>query len=159
LGVGLARAGFTAREALPLLAEWLELPESAGYAALQMTSEAKRGRTLGTLAAWDLQVGELPPMVVVMEDLHWCDPSSLELLAPLVAQSATARVLLVGTARPEFVNWWPTRSNLRTLTLGRLTRRQTREMVQALCSGGEDRESGAAPTPASPLEAATIDAL
>ncbi len=54
-------------------------------------------------------------MVVLVEDLHWCDPSSLELLGRLVAQSATARVLLVATARPEFATPWPARSNLQTL--------------------------------------------
>ena len=85
-----------------------------------------------TLAAWNLKLGELQPIVVLVEDLHWCDPSSLELLGRLVAQSATARVLLVGTARPEFTSPWPARSNLQTVTLGRLTKRQMREMIAAV---------------------------
>src|SRR6185295_10457576 len=87
---------------------------------------------LETLAAWNLKLAELQPMVVLVEDLHWCDPSSLELLGRLVAQSARARVLLVGTARPEFANPWPVRSTLQTVTLSRLTKRQMREMVAAL---------------------------
>ncbi len=132
LGTGLARGGFTADEAVPLFAEWLELPENAGYAPLQMSPDLKRRKTLETLAAWSLKLGELQPMVVLVEDLHWCDPSSLELLGRLVAQSATAHVLLVGTARPEFANPWPARSNLQTVTLGRLTKRQMREMIAAV---------------------------
>ena len=132
LAVGLARGGFATDETVPLLAEWLELPESAGYTALAVSPDAKRRRTLDVLAAWNLKLGELQPMVVLVEDLHWCDASSLELFGRLVAQSATARVLLVGTARPEFTSPWPARSNLQTLTLSRLSKRQTREMIAAV---------------------------
>jgi len=108
------------------------LIESAGYAPLAINPDVKRRKTLETLATWNLKLAELQPMVVLVEDLHWCDPSSLELLGRLVAQSATARVLLVGTARPEFANAWPARSTLQTVTLSRLTKRQMREMVAAL---------------------------
>jgi class 3 adenylate cyclase len=132
LGAGLGRGGFAVEETAPLLAEWLELPESAGYTPLEMSPDLKRRRTLDTLAAWSLKLGELQPTVLLVEDLHWCDPSSLELLARLVGQSATARVLLIGTARPEFTSPWPARSNLQTVTLGRLTKRQTREMIAAV---------------------------
>jgi class 3 adenylate cyclase/tetratricopeptide (TPR) repeat protein len=128
----LERGGFAADEALPLLAEWLELPERAGWAPLQMNPDVKRRRTLAILAAWSLKLGELQPTVLLVEDLHWCDPSSLELLARLVAQSATARVLLVGTARPEFASPWQARSNLQTVTLARFTKRQMRELIVAV---------------------------
>ena len=160
LAAGLARSGLSSEEALPLLAEWLELPEIAGYTALAMSPDLKRGKTLETLAAWNLKLGELQPMVVLVEDLHWCDPSSLELLGRLIAGSATARVLLVGTARPEFAVPWPARSNLQTLMLGRLTKRQTREVVRALCAGIEVQGPGADPTRASqPLTPEVLDAL
>ncbi len=132
LSAALERGGFPADEALPLLAEWLELPENAGYAPLQMSPDVSRRKTLGILAAWSLKLGELQPTVLLVEDLHWCDPSSLELLARLVAQSATARVLLVGTARPEFANPWQVRSNLQTVTLARFTKRQMRELIVAV---------------------------
>jgi class 3 adenylate cyclase len=136
LSVGLARGGFAAEEAMPLLAEWLELPTSAGYTPLKMKADVKRRKTLEILAAWHLELGKLQPLVVLVEDLHWCDPSSLELLGRLVAQSAPARVLLVGTARPEFANPWPARSNLQTIMLGRLTKWQTREMIAAVITQG-----------------------
>jgi class 3 adenylate cyclase/predicted ATPase len=132
LATGLARSAFPADETVPLLAEWLGLPEQAGYAPLAIDPDLARHRTLETLAAWTLRLSELQPLAVLVEDLHWCDPSSLELLGRLVAQSATARVLLVGTARPEFAIPWPSRSNLRTLTLERLTKRQAREMIAAV---------------------------
>jgi len=132
LQIGLERGGFAGDETVALLAEWLELPESAGYTPLATNPDVKRRKTLETLAAWNLKLAELQPMVVLVEDLHWCDPSSLELLGRLVAQSATAHVLLIGTARPEFTNPWPARSNLQTVNLSRLTKRQTREMIAAL---------------------------
>src|SRR5215470_13628229 len=132
LQIGLGRGGFAGDETVALLAEWLELPESAGYTALSINPDVKRGKTLEILAAWNLKLAEQQPTVAVVEDLHWCDPSSLELLGRLVAQSATAPVLLVGTARPEFVSPWPARSNLQTLTLSRLSKRQMREMIAAV---------------------------
>ncbi len=121
-------------ETIALFAEFLSLPESAGYAPLQMSPDLKRRRTLQTLAAWLLKLAELQPLVMLIEDLHWCDPSSLELFGKVVEQSATARVFLVGTARPEFQTPWPARSNLKTVTLERLTKRQAREMVLATCT-------------------------
>src|SRR5262249_880130 len=66
--------------------------------------------------------------------------SSLELLGRVIEQSPTARVCLVGTARPEFAAPWPPRSNLTTLQLARLTKRQAREMVTAL--GGDTLPRG-----------------
>jgi class 3 adenylate cyclase/predicted ATPase len=132
LEIGLERGGFVGDETVALLAEWLELPEGAGYTPLSISPDLKRRKTFEALAAWNLTLAELQPMVVLVEDLHWGDPSSLELLGRLVAQSATAHVLLVGTARPEFARPWPARSNLQTLTLSRLTKRQMREMVTAL---------------------------
>ena len=80
-----------------------------------------------------------------VEDLHWCDASTLELLGHLIAQSPTARVLLLATARPEFKPPWPARSNLTTVQLARLTKRQARDMIATLA--GSD------------LPAATLDAL
>jgi tetratricopeptide (TPR) repeat protein len=72
---------------------------------------------------------------MLVEDLHWVDPSSLELFGRLMAQTATARVLLIATTRPDFTPPWPARSNLTTLQLARLTKRQAREMVTALAGG------------------------
>jgi class 3 adenylate cyclase/tetratricopeptide (TPR) repeat protein len=129
---GLRRAGFPLDETVPLLAEWLGLPPSAGYTPPATSADAKRHATLETLVAWNLRLAALQPLVVLVEDLHWCDPSSLELFGRLLAQSATERVFLIGTSRPEFVNLWPARSNHQTLTLGRLTRRQARELVEAV---------------------------
>jgi len=78
-------------------------------------------------------MSEVRPLVLFIEDLHWCDASTLELLGHLITQSPMARVLLLGTARPEFASPWPARSNLTSVQLARLTKRQARDMVERMC--------------------------
>ncbi len=116
-------------ETVALVAEFLGLPSPT---PLAMSAEAQRRRTIELMARWNLAHSAVQPMVVVVEDLHWCDASSLEVLGRLVTQSATARVLLLMTARPEFVPPWAARENLTTLPLARLTKRQAHEMILAM---------------------------
>jgi len=94
----------------------------------------QRRKTIDLLAQWNLAISEVQPLVVVVEDLHWCDASTLELLGHLIAQSPTARVLVLATARPQFITPWTPRSNLTTLQLARLTKRQTRDMIAWLAA-------------------------
>src|SRR5262245_7859908 len=123
---------FTSPEVVPLVADLLGLPRAEGWPRFQMSPELHRRTTMELLAAWTLALAEVQPLVVLFEDLHWADPSSLELLGRVMAQSPTARLLLIGTARPEFAPPWPGRSNFTTLQLARLPKRQAREMVAAL---------------------------
>jgi len=129
-------------EAVALLATVLGFPPAT---PLAMSPDLQRRMTIDLLARWILAQGASRPLVVAVEDLHWCDASSLEVLGRLVEQSATARVLVVMTARPELAPPWASRESSSTLSLARLTRRQAREMIAAL--GGAD------------LPAATLDAL
>jgi class 3 adenylate cyclase/predicted ATPase len=116
-------------EAVALLAAFLGLPPPT---PLPMSPELQRRKTIDLLAQWTLSLSAVQPLVVFVEDLHWCDVSTLELLRHLIAQSATARVLLLATARPEFTPPWPVRSNLTTVQLARLTTPQARDMVTVL---------------------------
>jgi len=140
LEVGLGALAST--ETVALLADFLGLPPPT---RLQLSPELQRRKTIDLLAQWNLVMSEVQPLVVVVEDLHWCDVSTLELLGHVIAQSPTARVLLLATARPEFTPPWPARSNMTTLQLARLTKRQARDMIATL-AGTE-------------LPAATLDAL
>src|SRR5262249_57308619 len=89
-------------------------------------------KTIDLLVHWTLALSAVQPLVVVVEDLHWCDASTLELLGTLIVQSATARMLLLATARPEFTPAWPAHSNLTTVQLPPLTTRHACDMVTAL---------------------------
>jgi tetratricopeptide (TPR) repeat protein len=86
--------------------------------------------------------------------------STLELFGQLIAQSPTARVLLLATARPEFTAPWQARENLTTVQLARLTRRQARDMVMALCAGSGAQGPGSGPNPEpGTLNPDVVDAL
>jgi class 3 adenylate cyclase/predicted ATPase len=116
-------------ESVNLLADFLGLPPPT---PLSLNPDVQRRKTMELLSQWNLAISTIQPLVLLVEDLHWCDASSLELLGRIIAQSATARVLFIATARPEFTPPWPARSNLTTVPLARLTKRQAREMVTTL---------------------------
>src|SRR5271168_1247066 len=138
----LTRANLVSPEAITIMADFLNLERSEVTPSLAMSPELQRRKTMELLAAWELALAEAQPLVMVVEDLHWSDPSSLELLGRLIAQSPTARVLLVGTARPEFVAPWPERFNLAAIKLARLTKRQARTVIERVATAVE----GAAPS-------------
>ncbi len=85
--------------------------------------------TLHALLTILLRIAAQQPVLFVMEDLHWVDPSTLELLSLLVDQGPTARILVLLTFRPNFSPPWTGRSHLTQVTLPRLLRRQAVEMI------------------------------
>ena len=122
-------AGLKPAEALPLIAPLLNLPLPAKYPPSPLSPEQQRRRLLATLVEWALGAARAQPLVIATEDLHWADPSTLELIQLLVEQGATARLLLLYTARPEFHAQWPLRAHHTQITLNRLSSRNVRTMV------------------------------
>src|SRR5215472_16638167 len=127
-------AGLKLGEAAPLIAEMLNLPIPEKYPPLMFAPDQKRRRLLANLAAWVLNVARLQPEVIVLEDLHWVDPSTLELMEALVEQAATAPLLLLYTTRPEFRAPWPMRAHHVQITLNRLSERHTREVIAGVAA-------------------------
>jgi class 3 adenylate cyclase/predicted ATPase len=123
-------------EVVPLLAALLAFPLPEGsYAARTLTPQQQRQQTLDTLVAWLLAEAERQPVLAVYEDLHWADPSTLELLGVLLEQAPTVPMLTVLTFRPEFVPPWPSRSHLTPLTLHRLERLHVEALSTHLAGG------------------------
>ena len=123
-------------EVVPLLAALLAVPLPEGrYAALTLTPQQQRQQTLDALVAWLVAEAERRPVLAVYEDVHWADPSTLELLGLLVEQAPTAPMLHVLTFRPDFVPPWPARSHLTPLTLNRLDRPQVEALIRHLAGG------------------------
>ncbi len=122
------------RELLPLFASLMSvpLPENSGYAALDLTPEQLKERTEDALVALALEEAERQPVLEVFEDVHWADPSTLEVLGQLIDQAPTASLLIVLTYRPEFVPRWPARSHVMALTLNRLERPQIEVLANRL---------------------------
>jgi class 3 adenylate cyclase len=115
----LAASGLALPEVVPLLAALLSLPPPAHYPALTLTPQRQRQKTLETLLAWLAAEARRQPVLVIVEDLHWIDPSTLELLSLLIDQGASARFCLVLAARPEFRPPWAMVAHLTSLTLRR----------------------------------------
>jgi class 3 adenylate cyclase/tetratricopeptide (TPR) repeat protein len=127
--------GLPLPEVVPLLAALLSVPLLDHYPPLTLPPQRQRRQTLETLVSWFLAAAERQPVLAVWEDLHWADPSTLELLGLILDQAPTARMLTLLTCRPEFHLPLATRSYLTQLTLGRLGRPQVEEMVTRLTGG------------------------
>ncbi|WP_309604881.1 AAA family ATPase [Phenylobacterium sp.] len=121
-------------EAVPLIAEMLGLPVPPTYPPLNLAPDQRRVRLLSALAGWVFGATRTQPLVIVIEDMQWVDPSTLELVQTLVEQGATAPLMLLLTARPEFRPTWPAREHHAQITLSRLNNRQTRELVAGVAS-------------------------
>jgi predicted ATPase len=125
----LVQYGLPLAEAVPLHASLLSIPLTADYAPLTMSPEQQKQKTLQALLTTLLRIAAQQPVLFVMEDLHWIDPSTLEFLSLLVDQGPTARILALFTFRPDFSPPWTGRSHLTQVMLHRLPRRQAVEMA------------------------------
>jgi predicted ATPase len=99
------------------------------YPPSALPPEEQRRRLLAMLVEWLIGAARTQPLISVIEDLHWADPSTLQLIQLLVEQGTTAPLMLIYTARPEFHPPWPLRSHHTQLTLNRLSTREVRTMV------------------------------
>jgi class 3 adenylate cyclase/tetratricopeptide (TPR) repeat protein len=126
---GLAHAALELATAVPLFASLLSLRLSDRYAPLEIMPQLQRQRTFEMLLAWMLALAEKQPLVLLVEDLHWIDPSTLEWLGLVIGECPTANVLLLMTHRPNFEPPWAGREHLHAITLSRLNRRQSQELV------------------------------
>jgi class 3 adenylate cyclase/tetratricopeptide (TPR) repeat protein len=136
----LAAAGLHPAVSLPLLAPLLDLALPPSYPPSPLSPEQQRKRLLATLVRWTLWASSLQPTVIATEDLHWVDPSTLELIGLLAEQGATSKLLLVQTARPEFRAPWPPRAHHTQITLSRLGRRHARALVEAVSGPARSSE-------------------
>jgi class 3 adenylate cyclase/predicted ATPase len=127
--------GLPLAEAIPLFAALLSLPLSADYAPLTMSPEQQKQQTLHALLTILLRIAAQQPVLFVMEDLHWVDPTTLEFLSLLVDQGPTARILALWTFRPDFSPPWTGRAHLTQMTLPRLPRRQAADMTGRVAHG------------------------
>jgi tetratricopeptide (TPR) repeat protein len=122
-------------EAVPLLATLLAVPLDDRFPPLALTPARQRQRTLETVLTVLRGLAAQRPVLLIVEDLHWVDPSTLELLGLLVAQAAPARLYVLLTWRPEFQPPWPPPAHQTTLTLGRLLPAQVAQLATQVAGG------------------------
>lgn len=132
----LRESGLPVAEAVPFLAPLLGLPlPETRYPPQTLSAERHRKRTLETVLALLLELTARQPVLVILEDLHWVDPSTLEWLGLLVEQAPTARLFALLTARPDFLSPWGSRTDFTPLTLSRLRREQIEALVRTVAGG------------------------
>jgi class 3 adenylate cyclase/predicted ATPase len=116
-----------------LLADLLFLsPGGVSGASLAVSAEVRRRRTLEVLQHGLLTIATRQPVVLVIEDLHWADPSTLGLLTALIDKLPNAAALVVLTFRPEFVPPWAERPHVTQIPLSALEQPQVEALVTAI---------------------------
>jgi class 3 adenylate cyclase/predicted ATPase/energy-coupling factor transporter ATP-binding protein EcfA2 len=129
-GVGAVREPPLQSEVIPLLATLLSLPHPDGYPPITLSPQKQKEKTQEALVAWLCEEARQQAVTYAWEDLHWADPSTLELLTLFLAQVPTTRLLAVLTYRPEFIPPWGSYSYLSQLTLSRLGQTHVEVMVE-----------------------------
>ncbi len=142
-------------EAMPLLAALLGLATGERYPALNLSPQRQKQRQLEVLIEQLAGLARRRPVLELYEDVHWVDPSTLELLDLLVERVRALPVLAVLTYRPEFSPSWAGQAHVTSLPLNRLGRRQGAAMVERVTGGkalpGEVLEQIVARTDGVPL--------
>jgi predicted ATPase/class 3 adenylate cyclase len=119
----------TSKQDAALFAELQSLPNDGRYPALDLAPQARRQRTLQALVSQIEVLTRSGPVLMIFEDAHWTDPSSLEVLGRVIDRIATLPVLLIVTFRPEFEPPWIGRPHVTVLTINRLTQQDVGAMI------------------------------
>ena len=127
----LAQVRLDPAEYVPLLAPLVDIPLPSQHASALVPEELRR-RQMAALNAWVTAGARTQALVLAFEDLHWADPTTLDVLRGFAERGALAPLLVVATTRPEFRPPWGARSHHGTITLAPLDRSQVRQMVGAL---------------------------
>jgi class 3 adenylate cyclase/predicted ATPase len=126
----LEQDGLARPQTVPLWASLLSLPIPERFPALTLSPVRQREETFRVLLEWLQARAARSPVLFVVEDLHWIDPSTLEFLGQFLAAGLHDCVLTVLTFRPEFKTPWPALGHQTSLALNRLTRRQVGELMR-----------------------------
>jgi predicted ATPase len=120
---------FTPPQDAALLVEMLSLPNDGRYPTLELAPQQKRQKTLEAFTAQLEALSQSKPVLMIFEDLHWTDPTSLETLGRTVDRLKSFGVLLTITYRPEFEAPWIGRPYVTAVNLNRLGEREIAEMI------------------------------
>jgi class 3 adenylate cyclase/predicted ATPase len=135
LEAALAQATTVFASAVPLIADLLSIPTDDSCPRLTITPEKRKEKTLAALLAHVEGLAASQPLLLVIEDVHWADPTSLELIDLIVERAPHLRLLVIVTFRPEFVSPWASRIQTTPISLGRLPPRQCAEIVAGVIQG------------------------
>ncbi|HQY13834.1 MAG TPA: adenylate/guanylate cyclase domain-containing protein [Ilumatobacteraceae bacterium] len=132
LAASLAAVGITDEATVELLAAFLDLVQPTDTS---MSAEERRRLTIDAVCEWWLAIADTLPTVMVAEDLHWYDPSTLEVLNLVIQRAAGHPLLLIGTARPSFEISWP--DEVTVIDVEPLSFEEVNQLVDRLAEGTE----------------------
>lgn len=134
----LAAFGLPLSESVPLLADLLGLSLPGDrYPALQLGPQQQKQKTLESLLGLVMAMSSHKLVFIVVEDLQWIDPTTLELIGLLIDQIPTSRVFALLTYRMGFTPPWAAKAHVSHITINRLTRKQTGRMIRAVANDKE----------------------
>jgi class 3 adenylate cyclase/tetratricopeptide (TPR) repeat protein len=131
----LALAADDLGETVPLLADLLSIPTGDRYPALDLTPQKRKEKTLRALVARIEGPTPRQPVLLLVEDMHWSDPTSLELFELIVGRASSLPLLAIVTFRPEFVPPWVGHPQVALISLDRLPRQLRAEMIAHVTGG------------------------
>lgn len=122
-------ASLTSTLSVPLIAQVLSMDMELVDPLPKSLTPIRQRQTLEALMSWLLEKSRKLPLLIIVEDLHWADPSTLELLSLIMSQQPTKAVMLLASFRPEFSHSWPSQESVHEIILGRLVPEQTTVVV------------------------------
>ena len=134
---GLFAQTSTSKQDATLFAEMLSLPSEGRYPALELAPQQRRQKTLEALTAQLVGLASQQPVLMIFEDAHWTDPTSLEAFGRAVDRIKTLPALLIVTFRPEFNAPWVGQPHVTALTLNRLGERDAASIIERLVGNKE----------------------
>ncbi len=130
----IARAGLAVEAAAPILADLLLIPTGTRYTPAEFASTEVKERSIGTLMALFEGLVRNRPALVLLEDAHWIDPSSLDLFGRLIERARALPILLIITFRPEFAPPWRGQPNVVEHSLSRFGKRHSLRMIESVAA-------------------------
>jgi predicted ATPase/class 3 adenylate cyclase len=131
----LAQAGVPVEDVVPLFAALLSIPSDDRYPPLHLSPQQQKDKTIEALIDQVRGLSQQCPVLHIFEDVHWLDPTSLEVVDGIIARIQDMRVLLVITYRPEFASPWSGFTHVTTHTLSRLDGQQVATIVERVTGG------------------------
>lgn len=118
--------------ALPLFAELLSLPQESGYSMLDLTPAQRRSATIAAIGDWIRRIAEDKPLLLTLEDAHWADATTLDVVNLLINGLAGVPMMILVTGRPEFAAPWSGRTHVKVIGLDRLEDRECEGLIREI---------------------------
>jgi class 3 adenylate cyclase/predicted ATPase len=137
LEAAVTAAGGDAEQVTPLFAALLSVPTGERYPPLELSPQQQKDATVSALVNHLIGLAHDQPLVIALEDLHWIDPTSREVIDLLVDKVQSNPILVIVTARSEFQPSWDAHSHITTLVLNRLSRQLRATLVERVAGNRE----------------------